>query len=198
MLCFFFSNSEWTKENEFCTNRVLFGNDTWVEEQHPHLQHNTAKSNHYTCRSITPKNVLASLAQISWCLAASYVVNLGVKFWKLHWRTSQQSPKCCRAVPTLQSLESDQLDTAICASVKMSDYYTADSSSWICAWLTTVSSSPHSLNQNKHLGSIIPSWRPLIVRSQSTFSRTGLNAKLQTNTPFKNSSSQKHLFDFLL
>ena len=67
------------------------------------------------------------------------------------------------AVYTPQSLESNQSDTAICARVKESDYYTVDSSSWIRARLTTVSSNHESLNQNKHLGSIIPCWKPLIV-----------------------------------
>ena len=133
----------------------------------PATQPNTAKSNLYSCRSIMPKNALATPAlQISWRSAAFYIVNLGLKCRKLHWHTSQQTPKCSRAVLTPQSLESDQSDTAICASVKVSDYYRVDSSSWICVRLTTVSSNHESLNQNKHLGSIIPCWKPLIVNSQ--------------------------------
>lgn len=146
-----------------------------------------AKSNLYSCRSIMPKNVLARLAlQISWCSAAFYIVNLCLKCRKLHWHTSQQTPKCSRVVCTPQSLESDQSDTAICASVNVSDYYTVDSSSWICVRLTTVSSNTDSLNQNKHLGSIIPCWKPLIVNSQSTLSRAGLSTELLTNALFLN------------
>lgn len=99
-------------------------------------------------------------------------------------KTSQQTPKWSSAVGTPQSLESDQLDTAVCLSVKVSDYYTEDRSSWICVWLTTVSSSPDSLNQNTHLGSIIPCWKPLIVNSQSTLSRAGLNTELWTGVLF--------------
>lgn len=122
--------------------------------------------------------------QISWCSAGFYIVNLGLKCRKLRWHTSQQTPKCSHAVCTPQSLESDQSDTAICASVKVSDYYTVDSSSWICVQLTTVGSNPDSLNQNKHLGSIIPCWKPLIVNSQSTLSRAGLSTELYINALF--------------
>lgn len=160
-----------------CIHIVTCGFDTWAEGQHSHLHHNMAKWNLYSCKPIMPKNVLASLAlQISCCSAALYIVKLGLKCWKLHWHTSQQSPKCSDAVWAPQSLDSDQSDRAICASVKVSDYYT-DSSSWICLWLTTVSSNPDSLNQNKHLGSILSCWKPLIVNSQSTLSRS-LNSGL--------------------
>ncbi len=99
------------------------------------------------------------------------------------------------ATPPPESLESDQSDSAICASVKVSDYNTVDGSSWICVRLTTVSSNHESLNQNKHLGSIMPCWKPLIVSSQFTLSRAGLSTKLRTNTLFfkkTNRSSQTH------
>lgn len=166
---------------------VKCGYDTWAERQPAHLPHNIAKSNLYSCRSIMPKNVLASLAlHVSWCSSALCIVNLGLKCWKLHWHTSQQTSKCPHAACTPQSLESDQSDTAICAPVKVSDYYTADSSSWICVRLTTVSSNHDSLNQNKHLGSIIPCWKPLIVNSQSTLSGAGLSTELCTNALFLN------------
>lgn len=165
--------------NQFCSIHIVTcGFDTWAEGQHSHLQHNMAKWNLYSCKTILPKNVLASLAlQISCCSAALYIVKLGLKCRKLHWHTSQQSPKWSDAVCVPQSLDSDQSDGAICASVKVSDYYTVDSSSWICVWLTTVGSNPDSLNQNKHLGSIISCWKPLIVNSQSTLSRS-LNSGL--------------------
>lgn len=153
-------------------------------------QHNMVKWNLCSCRSIMPKNALAShTLQISWCSAAFYIVNLCLKCWKLHWHTSRQTPKCSCVVCTPQSLEYDQSDTAICASVKVSDYYTVDSSSWICVWLTTVSSNTDSLNQNKHLGSIIPCWKPLIINSQSTLSEAGLSSEPWTNALFLNRST---------
>lgn len=144
----FFNES--CKRNEFCnTHIVICGYDAWAEGQHSHLQHNMFKSNLYSCRSIMPKNVLASLAlQISWCSDTFYILNMSLKCRKLLWHISQQKPKCSHAVCTPQSLESDQSDAAICASVKVSDYYTVDSSGWICVRLNTVSSNPDSLNQN--------------------------------------------------
>lgn len=153
----------------------------WRTALSPATKQNTANSNLYSCRSVMPKNVLATHAlQISQCSAASYIANFCLKCRKLHWRPSQQTSKCVPppptpAVYTPQSLESNQSDTAICAWVKESDYYTVDSSSWIRAQLTTVSSNHESLNQNKHLGSIIPCWKPLIVNSQSTLSKAGLS-----------------------
>lgn len=122
----------WLLNEPFSIRVVICSYGMLADGQHSHLQHN-AKSNLRSCRSIMPKNVLASLAlQISWCSAAFFIVNLGLKCRKLHWHTSQQTAKCSHAACTPQSLESDQSDTAICASVKVSDYYTVDSSSWIC------------------------------------------------------------------
>lgn len=52
-----------------------------------------------------------------------------------------------------------------------------------------------SLNQNKHLGSIIPRWKPLIGKSQSTLSRAGLSTELCVcfkNSALVHGSSHKH------
>lgn len=54
-----------------------------------------------------------------------------------------------------------------------------------CVWLTTVSTKHESLNQNKHLGSIIACWQPLIVTLQSTLNFAALSAELWTNAPYK-------------
>lgn len=54
-----------------------------------------------------------------------------------------------------------------------------------CVWLTTVSTKHESLNQNKHLGSIIACWQPLIVSLQSTLNIAELSAELWTNAPYK-------------
>lgn len=112
---------------------------------------------------------------------------IGSKMPKITLALLTADTQMLSVVCALQSLESDQSDTAICASVKVNDYYTVDSSSWICVRLTTVRSNSDSLNQNKHLGSIIPCWKPLIVNSLSTLSRMGLNTELWTNALFLNS-----------
>lgn len=54
-----------------------------------------------------------------------------------------------------------------------------------CVWLTTVSTKYETLNQNKHLGSIIVSWQPSIVSLQSTWNLAELSAELWTNAPYK-------------
>lgn len=163
----------------------------------PATQQNMANSNLYSCRSVMPKNVLASLAlQFSRCSAASYIANFSLKCRKIALAPLTADIQMCPVPPpavyTPQSLESNQSDTAICAWVKESDYYTADSSSWIRARLTTVSSNHESLNQNKHLGSIIPCWKPLIVSSQSTLSKA--NALILNRTY---SSSEPHSLWFI-
>lgn len=54
-----------------------------------------------------------------------------------------------------------------------------------CVWLTTISTKHESLNQNKHWGSIIACWQPLIVSLQSTLNIVELSAELWTNAPYK-------------
>lgn len=50
----------------------------------PATQQNMANSNLYSCRSVMPKNVLASLAlQFSRCSAASYIANFSLKSRKI-------------------------------------------------------------------------------------------------------------------
>lgn len=150
-----------------------------IEGRLPRLRHSTAKSTLYTCRHHCAKECAGISRSANLVMPGGLVCcEFECKMLKIALARPAAGTRMLPCTP--QSLESDQLDAAICASVKVSDYYTADSSSWIRARLTTVSSSPDSLNQNKHLGSIIPSWRPLIVKSQSTLSRTGLNTKLQT------------------
>lgn len=114
--------------------------------------------------------------------AASYTVILCLKCQKLHWHTSQQAHKCSHGVSTPHLLEIDQSDVTICAWVKVNGYYTVDCSSWNCVHLTTVSSKHKSLNQSKHLDSIIPCWKPLIVNLQSTLSKAVQSAEHNRHT----------------
>lgn len=123
--------------------------------------------------------------------AAFYTVNLCLKCQKLHWHTSQQARKCSHGVSTPHLLGIDQSDVTICAWVKVNDYYTVDCSSWNCVHLTTVSSKHKPLNQNKHLDSIIPCWKSLIVNLQSTLSKAVQSAEhrhtghLRNTLPFE-------------
>lgn len=98
------------------------------------------KGSTFTCRTTWLNQVSTAVGplcqrmswhplQISWRSAAFYNVNFSLKCWKLHWHILQQTPKCFHAVRTTQSLESDQSDTTICASVKVSDYYTVQAGS---------------------------------------------------------------------
>lgn len=62
-----------------------------------------------------------------------------------------------------------------------------------CVWLTTVSTKHESLNQNKHLGSIIACWQPLIVTLQSTLNFAALSAELWTNAPYKDTPAYRSI-----
>lgn len=149
-----------------------------------------------TCHTTWPNQISTAVGplcqRMSWHLLhrESHDVQQPFILWIWVWNaencigTHHSRHPCSRAVCTPQSLESDQSDTAICASVKVNDYCTVDSSGRICVRLTTVSSNHESLNQNKHLGSIIPCWKPLIVSLQFTLSKAGLSTKLWTNALF--------------
>lgn len=81
---------------------------------------------------------------------------LCLKCQKLHRHTPQQAHKCSHGVSTPHLLEIDQSDVTISARVKMNGYCTVDCSGWNCVHLTTISSKHKSLDQSKHLDSIIP------------------------------------------
>lgn len=81
--------------------------------------HNMARLNLYTCSSVLPTLPWPRLLLIPCNDQRQSVLCILVwKYCKLSWHTLHWSPKCSSAVCTLQLLESDQLDTAICASVK--------------------------------------------------------------------------------
>ena len=98
-----------------------------------HLQQNRPNQ---VRAALSPKNILAppapanlgTLSSLPCCCWGSNV-----------WHTSLQTHKCSGAACSPQSLESDQSDAAICASVKVADRYTVDGSSWIRVRLATVS-----------------------------------------------------------
>lgn len=169
--CFF---NEWCKRTEFCNMQIVIcGYDVWAEGHQSHLQHNMAKSNLYSCKSIMPKNVLASLAlqnlmMFSHLLYSEYESKMA-KITLAHLTADPQTFPCC-VHPWVIGVWPIRCCN-LCFSEK-SDYYTVDSSGWICVRLATVSSNPDSLNQNKHLGSIIPCWKPLIENWQTNLKKS--------------------------
>lgn len=120
--------------------------------------------------------------KISWCSAGFYVGSKMLKITLAHLTADTKMVLLCVQPSDFGVRPIRQ--SAICSSVKVSDYYTADSSSWMCVRLTTVSSNPDSLNQKKHLGSIMPCWKPLIVNSQSTLSWVEVSTELCANALF--------------